>query len=404
MTDQLLKDFDQIRELPSYCFSERDNLVKQGLLIPTKQNEIRKVLTKQTQALNTVGEMLCLTIAPTLKCNFRCYYCFEFGANVDESEPFPIDDVVAFVLTKLSEHPYKKLYIKWFGGEPLLKVDIIDKLASIIKLFCENNSIHFYSSIITNGYYLSPQNVEMLILKSNLRGIQVSLDGDSHNYCEAKATTEDAYNRVIQNIIDASKLVEIHVRFNVSRTNIDGVKKAVNQIKQKSNEAGCVENIHFDFARVRDYSSLTKENRVQAYSICHTAITDSLGVLFQRLKDEHSDLAPIKVRRTYCMERSASFFTIGPNGDLYKCPHFLGRKENIVGNVAYGEFYNDFWDSFVNHLDHPKKCLACSMFAVCFSGCPQQRTCNNDGDCLDCKDEILNNVIQHCIMYNKRKE
>ena len=71
--------------------------------------------------------------------------------------------------------------ITWFGGEPLLNVEIINY---ICEKLVENN-IKFISSIITNGYLFNDKLVTMAGHKWNLSHAQISLDG-----------TEPEYNRI----------------------------------------------------------------------------------------------------------------------------------------------------------------------------------------------------------------
>ena len=251
------------------------------------------------------------------------------------------------------------------------------------------------------------QTVEDLKNVCNLRGAQITLDGDWEEYCKAKQTNKQNYYKVINNIIDASLGLEVHVRFNITKENIDSINKVISEIKLSCKERGNAENVKFDIARVRDYSSLTGTSKIE-----HTLLFDEINTeddfheKYQILKDSYCPTNRIKVRRTYCMERTASFYTIGPSGDLFKCPHFLGRKDKRIGDVVSGEFFNDFSNKYIN-MPYPQKCLECSMFAVCFAGCPQQRITNINGDCRDCRDEILNDVWSFCKFHlnnSNRKE
>ena len=133
LNEDVYSTFKELNTNPSLEFAERDPLVEQGILVPYSQNEVAKVLAKQREKLLANGDLLSLTIAPTLSCNFHCYYCFEKGAAHNEPDEFPIAETMKFIESKCKEHNYKKLYVKWFGGEPLLKTDVIFELAKRIK-------------------------------------------------------------------------------------------------------------------------------------------------------------------------------------------------------------------------------------------------------------------------------
>ena len=397
----------QLKKDPGYKFPEINGFLDQGIIVPFEQNEVNKVVFYENQRLYSHNKLFSLTIAPTLKCNYNCFYCFEHGSNSDV-ENLPIDYVIKFIEKKYFETRFEKLYIKWFGGEPLLKKDVILALGQKIKKFCESQNIHFYSSIITNGVFMVEQTIKELKNICNLRGAQITLDGDWKEYCKAKQTNKQNYYKVINNIIDASLGLEVHIRFNITKENIDSINKVISEIKLLCKERGNAENVKFDIARVRDYSSLTGNSELRHTLLFNGIDTDDyFGEKYQMLKDLYCHTNRIKVRRTYCMERTASFYTIGPNGDLFKCPHFLGRPDKIIGNVISGEFFNDFSSEYIN-MPYSQKCLECSMFAVCLAGCPQQRIANVNGDCGDCRDEILKDVLSFCRVHlnhnSNRKE
>ena len=93
-----------------------------------------------------------LTIAPTLACNFGCDYCFENSQSHRMSESTQ-DTLLRFS----DEHvrDAKQMLITWFGGEPTLCLDIIEKLQeNFIELATKHRIALLPSSIITNGYLL----------------------------------------------------------------------------------------------------------------------------------------------------------------------------------------------------------------------------------------------------------
>ena len=65
-----------------------------------------------------------LVIAPTLDCNFSCPYCFETRKNIDM--PRDIQDAITLYVRKtLARGNMRAFSVVWYGGEPLLRPDII---------------------------------------------------------------------------------------------------------------------------------------------------------------------------------------------------------------------------------------------------------------------------------------
>jgi uncharacterized protein len=63
----------------------------------------------------------------TEQCNFRCTYCYE---NFEKGKMS--DDVIEGVIKYVEKRgpQLKNLNVHWFGGEPLLALDVIEKLSN----------------------------------------------------------------------------------------------------------------------------------------------------------------------------------------------------------------------------------------------------------------------------------
>lgn len=100
---------------------------------------------------------LTLTLLVTEQCNFRCLYCYESFERGKMTEN-TINGIIAYLKRNLPL--YSGLVINWFGGEPLLALDIIEKLAiKIIQLY---NTLHkpYFATMTTNRYLLSTDNMK----------------------------------------------------------------------------------------------------------------------------------------------------------------------------------------------------------------------------------------------------
>ena len=118
-------------------------------------------------------DILSLTIIPTMACNCRCFYCYE------SSDKTTINDgVIANIKNLLITRKPKvrRLYVSWFGGEPLLKKDVIDELASFFKDYTEKNNIE-YSSRITSNSTLLDRKTSLLLTKSGINKVNATLEG-----------------------------------------------------------------------------------------------------------------------------------------------------------------------------------------------------------------------------------
>jgi len=122
-----------------------------------------------------------LTIIPTHRCNFACDYCYESSGlrSAKPSDQTDMSDEVCNNILKLCEQRIaeKSVFsVTWYGGEPLLRKDIIGKLTEHFLRMCKAKQSRYHASIITNGYLLTKENLDFLI-KSKVAFIQVTIDG-----------------------------------------------------------------------------------------------------------------------------------------------------------------------------------------------------------------------------------
>jgi len=165
-----------------------------------------------------------LTTEPTNQCNLNCLECptgnktslVEKGKMTFENYTKIIDPLRKYIV-------YQMLY---FQGEPFLNSDLF-------KMIKYSDDKRIYTSLSTNGHFLSKQNCEAIV-SSGLKKIIVSLDGLSQESYE-KYRVGGHLNTVltgIQNLIEAkqeslSGYPKITIQFLVFKHN----EKELDQIK-----------------------------------------------------------------------------------------------------------------------------------------------------------------------------
>jgi len=134
----------------------------------------------------------------TEDCNFRCPYCFVEGKRRRHMSKEVAFASVEFLLRESRE--VDKVEILLFGGEPLLRFDLMKELVpyGYRRAREEGKTLHF--SMTTNG---SPMNHENLrFLRDNNIKFLLSLDGDEemHNtfrkYADGRGTWDDVAGKI----------------------------------------------------------------------------------------------------------------------------------------------------------------------------------------------------------------
>ena len=122
----------------------------------------------------------------TDKCNLRRSYCYLPHKNRDMSETVGRAAIDA-VFRSAIIHNYKKIKLKYAGGEPLLRFDLIRILHRYALKQAEEKQIEIEGAILTNGTLLTKNKIE-LIQTLNLR-VMVSMDGiDPAHDCQRHFT------------------------------------------------------------------------------------------------------------------------------------------------------------------------------------------------------------------------
>lgn len=362
-------------------------LLKQGIIVPNEYDEFNHVCVNlKREQWATSCETLSLIIAPTLDCNFHCVYCFENGLRdkyvMDKAT---IERILSFVQNQFNiNSTIKKLHVSWFGGEPLLAYEeVILPLSNKLISACDSKNIFYEASLTTNGLYLVPEILSVLICELRINYFQITMDGTEKIYNKYKQALDGEYKLVKSNILALanynSKQIGIAIRLNANRTNISDLMMLVNEFKNSNNWS---DRIRFYLGRIysgddTDFSTPEFEQKTDEFmEFCH-----------------YSDEYP-RPRTIWCSQHSMSSVCIGPHGELYKCEHYFGQKQMVIGNIDYGL---DYSKPFLDFMEIPfnAKCRDCVIFPLCLGGCPQKRLQSKDNYfCEYSLNHLINKTIK----------
>lgn len=135
-----------------------------------------------------------LTINPTLACNFRCGYCFEKEHQNKYMSPEIENKIVEHVR---NSEECRKVFVTWFGGEPLLGFKTIRTLTA--KLMALGKE--YEAGMVTNGYLLTEE-VAGMLTELRIKSIQITLDGrkEVHDSRRHLAGGGPTFDRIVDNI------------------------------------------------------------------------------------------------------------------------------------------------------------------------------------------------------------
>lgn len=175
-----------------------------------------------------------LTIAPTSDCNFRCIYCYEKGAIAPKTMSLETETAI-FDFIQLLSSKISSLSISWYGGEPLMRFDIIERLSKKIIKLCDENNIVYHASIVTNGYLLNEE-ISKKLKEYRIYHVQITIDGpkEIHDKRRIMANGKGTFDTIINNLILYKEyLPNISLRINVDKSNFDKIEDLYELLKKK---------------------------------------------------------------------------------------------------------------------------------------------------------------------------
>lgn len=335
------------------------------------EDEVNELVHLQYEAnrdkYNSSG--LTLTILPSLSCNFDCIYCYEKNSLIESSKISK--DVIESIIKLLDTQKtnIKTLNIIWYGGEPLMQVDLIFEMSMLFITYCDNNNIEYSAEIITNGYYLTRQNIKKLV-ECRVMQIQITVDGNKESHDERRKLRDGSgtYTRIMRNIEENIDILpQLSIRVNVDKTNMD----KINQIYNWKNNLDNSNKLFIYIGRTEEIEG------VYSKEVCFNY--DDFFKYQMEFYDQHSldDLISLfpKPILNNCMADTSNNLIINYNGDLYKCISDIGQKEKILGNILTNndndKLINDY---LLYNIFSDEHCRNCKYLPICMGGCPRNRT------------------------------
>lgn len=347
-----------------------DRLIDQGFVIDSNEDEIQRVISAREKAICTPSSVQVFEIAPTLKCQASCVYCFQNAlAEKPTMSKAIADDTVAFIKESIESCLPEKVHLVWFGGEPLLALPQVLHIGSSIRSYCEARRLNFTSRLVTNGLLLDRDTVNLLNNECNLEEIQVSIDGTNDYYAKNKGV--DGYERVVTNISAVCDIIRVIVRVNTTWDNAGHVEELMHDLLITRKLDG---KITVYLAQIEDAEGCDDINSLvlskEDYYDKRTQILER-GIGKYRSLDVRQ-LIP-KVRQCNCPLERRHNVMIGPEGDLYDCEESLGFKSLSFSTIYDGLGYLNECRTSASPI--PDTCLdpICPLLPACYGGCAIKR-------------------------------
>lgn len=285
-------------------------------------------------------------VMPSTACNARCPYCYEEGHRILTMNNDVEHATARFVSSLFRD--YERISLVWFGGEPLLCMEAIERLSAELSASPDCDRDRLSQSIITNGALLRAAMNRGFFDRCGITAIQVSMDGYGGDNARTKGFRGPmcSYHQLVDSIENCLIAgYQVTVRMNVSTTNEESLIALARDLKDTLGS--------FDSFSI--YPAPLYGKGGQYLEPSH------IGSAIRRLRNT---IGHQRVRRRgsswNCFDNCT--YVVQPDGLVVPCEHLFGIEKHSLGNVL------DRVGS-ITAKEMVAVCAMCSNVASCKQGC-----------------------------------
>lgn len=353
-------------------------LARAGFLTELAFEEEVEALKKRFISASADLDTLALSLAPTYACNCRCPYCYE--QDKETSASMMGDKVMRAVFDLVAErfavHPFARLSVQWYGGDPSLALDRVEMISRRLISWCDEHSVAYDAMMLSNCARIDDAAAELLA-RCRVGSVLVTVDGprDVHNVRRPTVEGDDAFGRVMK----AVRALQAHgVRVD-AMINLD---KVTMPLYAGLAQDLAVMGVSLRPAKLNDYAHSFGTGRFAppAFDLfTHDEFHAAERALF--LSQPHAPeefrslLAPAS---RFCEGQHENYFVIDYRGDVYRCDGWMGDTSRSTGNLlaepagSDAETARDFgpvtFDPFADDM-----CRTCEILPQCWGNCSWER-------------------------------
>ena len=346
-------------------------LRNQGFLVPKETKEGERFLEYLNQSSNQKGGEVSVTLLTNLqRCPLACGYCYQQGTHLGgRLEGDLSDECITFIKGQCEKIEAERLFISYYGSEPLSNLKAIVSTATELKRFCGEKEISFRFGMVTSGVLLTREVVETL-RPLGFTQVQITVDGNqqTHDASRPFQSGKGTYTTIMKNLGDYAGLIRTDVLCVLNESRVDAAYELIDTLADKGYaerkvrmtfspvmESNDNETIAASQLYVDEGHRLAAE-REMLVEIAKLSIYAAKRGLFEDLLPKH----------TWCaMQRhDERNFTLEPSGKLYTCATFIGRDAKYEAGSIF-EGFGGIDTVLKESYQRSEKCLSCRYLPIC---------------------------------------
>lgn len=316
-----------------------------------------------------------VTFIITEDCQFACKYCYLTGKSRKGKMDFDIARrTIDYLISSRTEFPQDSIIFEFIGGEPLLEIDLMDRIADYIKVrLYETSHPWFYNyrlSFSTNGILYSSKKVQKYIEKNiNHLSLGISIDGTKrkHNLQRIYRDGRGTYDDVMKNIpLWLKQFPDGATKITCSSDDLIYIKESVLHMYEIGIKNVDINVVFEDVWKENDDKILEEQLIELADEIIEKDLyEDNICSFFSERIG-----TPMVEDKNWC--GTGRMLAVDYRGDFYPCIRFTpfsltNKKAITVGNCFTGLDKNKLrpFLSLNKSAQSPEECLECDVAAGC---------------------------------------
>jgi uncharacterized protein len=360
-------------------------LRRNGFLVDPDFDEIAAVQERYWAARGNAPVVLVVTT--TMDCNLGCYYCYESRSS-DALAVGDVNTLVGIAAERLGRHGKRTLHVDWYGGEPLMNLDFMEKASLALQSFCVGEGVKFHASIVSNGTRW-PADIGSFVVRHKIRQVQISFDGMQANHdrrrryragyrTPADTSSFEQAAALVDNLLLHTR---VDIRFNADHGNASDLPDFISFASAR----GWLDAPYRCVVVVAKLSAYSERSAfLQPHELSQEQFDELQKIASRMLPCESQDDQDLVAglphpRTSVCGALAPDSAVIGADGLEYRCGLQVGERHRAVGRLGsqltvlgQSDAFTDraWWDEF-DPTTLPT-CSRCSFLPVCWGGCPKR--------------------------------
>lgn len=318
-----------------------------------------------------------ITFIVTKDCQLDCKYCYLVGKNKNERMSFDTAKrAIDYILSNPALFPEESVSFDFIGGEPLLEIELIDRICDYLKIKMYELNHKWFNSYIfgftTNGINYHQKNVQRFIEKNKKHlSVTITIDGTAakHNLNRIfKGSQKGSYDEVVKNIpLWLSQFPKASTKITISSEDIPYIKESVLHVFRLG-----IHEVHINCV----FENVWKNGDDKLFEQQLLDLSDAIidNDLYKDYScsffSEYIGKPLVEKNNNWC--GAGKMLSIDALGNFYPCTRFAAyslreKLPIIIGNITDGIDSNKLrpFLTLDRLTQSPQKCIDCEVASGC---------------------------------------